>query len=314
MRRFMHNHQSVDVTDVGDGNGEGMEVGGHPIVMRPRRIQCINCGMLGHTAKKCNEPVTSYGIILTRTNPRGQFEYLMIQRKDSLSFVEFIRGKYDVYNKDYILRLFSNMTSLEKLTIVSKCFETIWAELWMNDLPQSKRFIMNFHESKRKFDLIKKGFYMKDDTGVFFFNFEYILNHCAHVYEETEWEFPKGRRHMNEPDMDCACREFEEETGMHRTDIAFVYHIKPIEEVFVGMNRIRYRHVFYVAKLGNERASFVLNRANPKQACEVRNAKWCTLEEVLTKTRELNVERKQLIQRVHYMLQKPPSPFVVKPL
>ena len=30
---------------------------------------------------------------------------------------------------------------------------------------------------------------------------------------EPEWEVPKGRRNLNESDIDCALREFTEETG-----------------------------------------------------------------------------------------------------
>ena len=39
-----------------------------------------------------------------------------------------------------------------------------------------------------------------------------IVENSFTSWEETEWEFPKGRRDFEEKDLDCALREFEEET------------------------------------------------------------------------------------------------------
>ena len=38
-------------------------------------------------------------------------------------------------------------------------------------------------------------------------------------WSETEWGFPKGRRNFQEKDLDCALREFEEETGMNKDNM-----------------------------------------------------------------------------------------------
>jgi hypothetical protein len=67
-------------------------------------ILCANCGGVGHIYKSCNHPVISYGVICYQmfydldTNSIYP-KYLMVQRKDSLNYVEFIRGKYDVQNR-----------------------------------------------------------------------------------------------------------------------------------------------------------------------------------------------------------------------
>ena len=65
-------------------------------------IRCNNCGKLGHTFKNCKYPITSYGVILYRfVNDKPKI--LMIQRKDSLCYTDFLRGKYNI-NKfmDYL--------------------------------------------------------------------------------------------------------------------------------------------------------------------------------------------------------------------
>ena len=62
---------------------------------------CNNCGKPGHIYNQCKIPITSFGIIAFRYNTQNQLEYLMIRRKDTLGYNDFMRGKYSVYNKEY---------------------------------------------------------------------------------------------------------------------------------------------------------------------------------------------------------------------
>ena len=70
---------------------------------------CNNCGKIGHLFHQCKIPITSIGIIAFRIKD-NKIEYLLIRRKDSISFVDFLRGKYNLNNKYYILKLISRMT------------------------------------------------------------------------------------------------------------------------------------------------------------------------------------------------------------
>ena len=81
---------------------------------------CVNCGKYGHITKECFEPITSYGIILfhrnndkneiinksfnikTNTNKNQKIKYLLIRRKDSHNYVEFLIGKYDINNISFL--------------------------------------------------------------------------------------------------------------------------------------------------------------------------------------------------------------------
>ena len=38
----------------------------------------------------------------------NKIQFLMIKRKHSLGFVEFMRGKYPVYNYEYLLNIFND--------------------------------------------------------------------------------------------------------------------------------------------------------------------------------------------------------------
>ena len=90
---------------------------------------CNNCGKLGHTYNQCSNPITSLGII-TFNKHKKPLKYLLICRKDSLGYVEFVRGKYPLYNKDYIQNIINEMTIQEKTNLLTKSFDEIWKLLW----------------------------------------------------------------------------------------------------------------------------------------------------------------------------------------
>ena len=109
----------------------------------------------GHTIKSCNYPITSYGIICY-CKINNEIKYLMIQRKDSLCYIEFIRGKYKMNDINYICKLFKFITNKEKNKILNSDFDTLWKDLWKEyDINKFKK---EYLQSKRKFDKIKNGF------------------------------------------------------------------------------------------------------------------------------------------------------------
>ena len=53
----------------------------------------------------------------------------MICRKDSLGYIDFLRGKYPLYNKDYILTLINEMTNKEKRNLLITEFSEFMASI-----------------------------------------------------------------------------------------------------------------------------------------------------------------------------------------
>ena len=80
---------------------------------------CNNCGKFGHNTNDCKMPITSIGIILFRYMD-DKLQYLMIRRKDSFGFVDFIRGKYGTNNDIYLRRIIDEMTVSEKDKILNR--------------------------------------------------------------------------------------------------------------------------------------------------------------------------------------------------
>ena len=54
---------------------------------------CNNCNRVNHLYNNCRAPITSIGVIAFRSGQTGP-DFLMIRRRDSFGFVDFVRGKY----------------------------------------------------------------------------------------------------------------------------------------------------------------------------------------------------------------------------
>ena len=259
-------------------------------------IYCGNCGNLGHTYRRCKFPITSCGVILYRINPdyidinEDKFQYLLIQRKDTLGYVEFMRGKYDELNKEYIIKLFETMTLDEVEKIQKYSFDELWNMLWLNK--NIKQYQTEYDNSHRKFkNLLSNKYFM----------FSKLLEVANIRYEEKEWGFPKGRRNLRESDYDCALREFEEETNYQADDYSILRNIKPVEEIFYGSNNIKYKHIYYIAKSIRAK-ELEVDPTNYFQFTEVGNIGWLTLKESLEKIRPYNVEKKDVLIKVNKLL------------
>ena len=55
-----------------------------------------------------------WGVIAFRLSYYNTIEYLLICRKDTLGYIDFMRGKYNLFNKSQLQNLFDEMTINEK--------------------------------------------------------------------------------------------------------------------------------------------------------------------------------------------------------
>ena len=224
-------------------------------------------------------------------------EYLFIRRKNSLNYVEFMRGKYDLDNITYLENILNLISIEEKELLLNNDFENLWSTLWefnkKNNTNNSE-----FKNSEQKFNLIKKGFITKKNEINIYTSLSNIFNNSVFHYKEPEWGFPKGRKNPYESDLLCAYREYEEETGYHRKDLQLIKNIVPYEEIFIGSNYKCYKHKYFVAKSNQSLPH------SPFQESEVSDLKWFTYEEALHAIRPYNVERKQILTMVHSMLEE----------
>jgi 8-oxo-dGTP pyrophosphatase MutT (NUDIX family) len=245
---------------------------------------CRNCGLNGHIYKNCPHPIISFGIICYKIE-KNDIKYLMIQRKDSLSFMEFVRGKYEISNIEYIKKLLLNMTIGEREMILTNSFENIWNYIWFQNDNNSNKNNKEFMNSKLKFLLLNENNFLKN----------YITS-IKGVFFSQEWGFPKGRRKIKENDIDCAVREFYEETRIKEDDIRIIKEINPFEEMFFGTNGIMYKHLYYISKLTNQDIPIEIDNNCLEQIREIRAISWFNYNEVISHIKSYNTERIELFK------------------
>lgn len=255
---------------------------------------CANCGQEGHIYRRCTEPITSLGIILFKIVNESP-QYLMICRKDTLGYVEFMRGKYNLENYKYIYNIFEIMTRKERISLLENDFDTLWNKLWMN------KNLSNYHNeyenSKKKFNLLKKGVIVDKDPNKYL-DLKVLNNEVKINYEKPEWGFPKGRRNLREADIDCAKREFKEETLIKDNEYTVIDSLSPVEETFLGTNNIRYKHIYFVAESSVKR-ELVVDKTNFQQISEISDIKFLPFEEAYNSIRIYNKEKRDLLTDVN---------------
>jgi ADP-ribose pyrophosphatase YjhB (NUDIX family) len=272
---------------------------------------CLNCGKIGHIYKNCDESIISYGIIcfkilgvrndeienylynkfleiseynysnLNRINLIPQFynkiKILMVKRRNSLNYIDFIRGKYNITSIDQITKLFRLMTKSEIEKIKSEEFDTLWVDLW-RETSRNKIYQKEYNISKNKFyELRKLNYYNIEDS-------EYI---------EPEWGFPKGRRNMNEKSIECAIREFTEETKLN--NIILLERVNNITEEYLGTNLIKYKHIYYMGLSDDNNIDTTITN-------EISEIAWLTIPEAINKTRKYYNERIKLLHQIYFFI------------
>jgi len=279
-------------------------------------IICTNCSVQGHTSKHCLKPITSYGVILFRckenwnqaaslssdkTSLTGlesvqpSIEYLLIQRKDSIGFIELIRGKYKLNDYEYISKNIAGMTASEREKIRTMNFDELWESLWG---PSKEGFHAYRHEKeqgRQKLEAIRTGTPSLDE----------LLRDAPPPYPTPEWGFPKGRKNLNESEYACAMRETWEETNIVENDIISIRNLDPITENFTGSNGIPYCHKYFIGYTTHgigEEPIIVAGNSNEYIQKEVGDIRWCSIQDALALIRPENPEKRDVLLRVNSLI------------
>jgi len=248
---------------------------------------------MAYSYKYSNEPLTSYGVICFRYNhfDINKFEIILIRRKDTIGYVEFLRGKYSIENKDYIIELLNLMTQYEKDKLINvRDFDKLREMLGMTK--KSSAYKNEYEDAKAKFNVL-----LEDEQD----GLDKLVLKSQTFWDTPEWEIPKGRRHNNEKNINCAVREFTEETGLVPNDFLIYPNIKPLEELYTGINKIKYRHVYYFAEFDSFK-KLNLDINNKHQACEIGDINWFTYTNCMKILRPYHISKKNIIKKAFQIL------------
>ena len=286
-----------------------------------KNIHCTNCNRQNHEYKDCREPITSWGIILVNlshvtniknlehseinlrskifniypqnykelenlSNYMNNIRFLLVQRRHSIGFMDFVRGKYKLDNIDQINSLFLHMNQTEIEMIKTKTYDELWNEIWNNDMIRINNLKKEYIFAKLQFEKLKCG----DETEL---GLDFFVDNVVPLYKFNEWGFPKGRRDKNESTLQCAMREFSEETGIDLDSIKIIENIDPIEENLVGTNGVPYRHIYYIAETNSDIIPDVSDNNETGKLGFFNFNSTCEL------IRDYHVEKKNILRTLH---------------
>ena len=248
---------------------------------------CSNCGKQGHFFRECREPITSLGIIAFRwITGEAEPDWLLIRRRDSLGFIEIMRGKYEISDTPGIQSLIDQTTTRERERLLSRPFNDLWIELWNG--PASRRYHAEFEQARAKFDILRKQlptFYAASKT----------------TWTEPEWGFPKGRRSSSESELACALRETWEEAGVGQRELTILDPRKPLMEEFMGSNGVCYRHRYWLAEAPST-LEVRMDPANINQRREVGDVRLCKYDDALKLIRPYNIEKRAVLANANLLV------------
>jgi 8-oxo-dGTP pyrophosphatase MutT (NUDIX family) len=289
-------------------------------MMNKKYMYCSNCGFNTHDYRDCPEPITSWGVVLvnlslvpinivhnkinikshifniTPTTPTelqilsqvmSSLKFLMVQRKHSIGYIDFLRGKYRIDNIDGINFLFQHMNQVEINKIGSGSFDELWKELWNNDESKLNNIKKEYYTAKQKFETLK-------DSSDIELNLKFYVENVQPIYITYEWGFPKGRRSKFENSKDCAIREFSEETNIPKEKLKIIDYIDPIEENLIGTNGIKYRHIYYIAEITENYLPEISGNN------EIGDMNYFCFNDGINLIRDYHIEKKEVLTSVYY--------------
>lgn len=236
---------------------------------------------------------------------RNKIMFLMVSRKFSLGFVEFVRGKYDVSDVKTIAKYFKEMTKEEISLIKNHDYDSLLYTFSQKD-GETKTDTLNrvyegkysheYCEAKLKFDILKNHRNYKElaiPLGL-----DHYVSKIIPKWDRCEWGFPKGRRdNMDEHNIECAQREFEEETGIKKNQYKILDKINPIEESLVGTNNIFYKHIYYFSINKNTFDNIDLNFGFDQS--EIGEVKWMTFDEAVRCIRPYHADKIKILTSIY---------------
>jgi 8-oxo-dGTP pyrophosphatase MutT (NUDIX family) len=249
----------------------------------------------------------SSGIACCRLNKEtNRLEVLLVKKRYTYSFVAFVFGQYIKTDEKRLKFLFNGMTLQEKIDILSLKFDMMWYKIWLEfpEISMQPKFefdvssaesITNTWKAMYKQKAIsnfvpynvnsmsKLDFYIKRknkfETSFVSDNGKRLRSLISNTKNsELIWEIPKGRKNKKETVLDCAIREFKEETNVDIDMYNIMFNIKPIVESYVSAN-VKYVHNYFMAYT-SKTFDITVSFSYDTQISEIDSIRWVNLDEV----------------------------------
>jgi len=196
---------------------------------------------------------------------------LLIKKRTTYAYIDFVNARYNKYDDESISSLLSKMTNEEKLELMSMDFNRIIYKFnfLKGGYKEADALLGN------RYDRLKDAFDRNFNTDSGRTKLKMLASKTGST--ELLWEFPRGRAYKGERSINCAMREFYEETGIRSEE----YYILP-EEKFCLVQRDEGREYisYYYIGVMNQPRDVYLNLTNYHQVHEVADIRFIPLEDL----------------------------------
>lgn len=181
----------------------------------------------------------SYGIALcrkARCKNEDQYEILLVKKRFTYAFCDFIIGHYKKSDARALQRMFNEMAMHEKHELMTLDFNRIWYHMH-HEIPENGFSFQTFARGRNKYNALTS------DGGKYLAK---LINGSTNV--TAIWEIPKGRAEFNELPLDAAMRELHEETSISPSEYTLAWNVKPLTYSYEDQG-VKYIFTYYTAIL-----------------------------------------------------------------
>lgn len=222
-----------------------------------------------HNDRSCRKFIHLASFTICKEN----LKFLMLTKRHSYGFYDFIHNKFNSNNNIQINKLLNEMTAFEINCIMTKTYKELW-EMIHKYQTYPLRYEKTFNKIVKN---IKSQYY----------------NISKNRYSTPEWEFPKGKKKNDgESDIETAKREFMEETNLNEDDFIIYDNIRPIVENYVGTDGFNYSYFYYIALV---KPVVSITKDNTFETDKIG---FYSYDTAFTNIRPYNSERKQILKCV----------------
>ena len=233
-------------------------------------------------------PISSYGGICRKIFNNTPY-YLIIRRPSGTSLLEIVRG---LYRESQLFFMIQDLSNDDRTLLLTTPFEKLWSETHLGLPPGGE--IYEYAKSK----------------------FARIAKHFPQLFQSVEssdpqgknlWLFPKGKpvynnvsgKLISEAPIECALREFKEETGGMTLSEQDALLSHPVIENFLGSNSKNYQTVYFIFQ-NNSASMETSDNIFEKTRGEIRDIRWIRIDDL---PKFLRPERFQLITDIEKSLE-----------
>lgn len=250
-------------------------------------MYCYNCFQDSHSFKFCKFPILSYGILCYRENT-GKFEYLTVQRKDTIAYIDMVKGRY--HRTQDLEMYFAELCQPEIYKLLYWDYHALWDSVFFNKA--TKSYTNEYQRSKALFE----------DNKIRERLLDYWLQ-GTRVYPEQDYGIPKGRKTPTENILECAKREFSEETGYTEADYTLL-DLVPFKETYRSIDNRFFTNIYFLAKMNPGARDPTIDPESVHQAGEIQKVRWGTFDETYRLFRKYHHIKRGILYTFNRYLEK----------